>query len=155
MPDATAIGVFPVHELDIAINTGTDATASDLAITGGTWTPIKDLETVSPSFDGNVEEWQALDQNGWVRRLVTGKSCTLGFEGKRNVGDPGNDFVASKVYATGSACSGQMRIIDPAGNILFIPGVINVTSALGGAATDVSPLSFDFMSDGKPTLIEA
>jgi len=147
--------VFPVHKLDIRINTGSPATATDTAVTGGTWTVIKDLETCEPSFDGNVEEWQALDQEGWVRRLVTGKSCTLGMTGKRNVGDPGNDYVASKVYKTGEDCSEQVKITDPAGNILFMPCVLSVTSALGGAATDVSPLSFDLMSDGKPTLIEA
>jgi hypothetical protein len=148
--------VFPVHGLLIEINTSaTPATVANGAITGGNFAEIKDMETVSPSFDGNVEEWKALDQEGWVRRLVTGKSCTLGMEGKRNVGDPGNDYVASKVYATGEDCSTQMRITDPSGNILFMPGVVNVTSALGGAATDVSPLSFDFMSDGKPTLIES
>lgn len=132
----TFSGVFPVHAVKIKIN--------ELV--------VKDIESASLTIDGNVEEWQALDQEGWVRRLMTGKGFTLGCSGKRNVGDAGNDFVATRAFETGNGATTTCSIEFPDATKIEFPCVLNVTGYGVAGATEVAPLEFDILSDGKPTL---
>lgn len=136
-------GVFPVFTLDFKINT----------LPGGvaTLASIKDIETMSLSIDGNVEEWTPMDTEGWVRRLMTGKSFTMGLNGKRNIGDAGNDFVHGLAFKTGVDCSTNAEITFPDGAKLAFDCVVNVTESGGGDSTNVGPLAFELLSDGKPT----
>lgn len=136
-------GVFPVFDLDFKINTVPVGTAL-LA-------EIKDIETMSLSIDGNVEEWTPMDTEGWVRRLMTGKSFTMGLNGKRNIGDAGNDFVHGLAFKTGVDCSTNAEITFPDGAKLAFKCVVNVTETGGGDSTNVGPLAFELLSDGKPT----
>ena len=116
-------------------------------------TVVKDAESRGLSIDGKIEEWDAMDQDGWGRKLMTAKSISASMGGKRNYGDPGNDYVASKAYAIGQDCNSWFSIIFPNGDQLIIPCVINVTS-LGGDATGVESLEWEIKSDGKPTYVE-
>ena len=136
-------GVFPVFDLDFKINT----------LPGGvaTLASIKDIETMSLSIDGNVEEWTPMDTEGWVRRLMTGKSFTMGLNGKRNIGDAGNDFVHGLAFKTGVDCTTNAEITFPDGAKLAFNCVVNVTESGGGDSTNVGPLAFELLSDGKPT----
>lgn len=140
-------GVYPVYENQFMINTkgrGTD----------GTFVSIADMESFSVSFDDNVEEWTPMTTGGWTRRLKTGKGMTISINGKRNIGDAGNDYVAGMKFKTGAACNSELKWTFPNGDIVTIPCVINVSSA-GGDSTGVEPLEFECLSDGEPTFTEA
>lgn len=143
-------GVYPVYENQFKI----DKTGGDGA-TEGSLVAIADMESFSVSIDGNVEEWKPFDQEGWTRRLVTGKSLTISVSGKRNIGDAGNDYVAGLALKTGAASKTTVIWNFPSGAKLSIPCVINVTEWESGETTNVAPLAFDIMSDGKPTYTEA
>lgn len=143
------LGVYPVHDLKFKIGTiGRASTSSDMKI-------IKDMETFSPSIDGNVEEWTPMDTQGWVRRLMTGKGFSITLNGKRNVGDPGNDYVASRAWKNGSDCSSVAELEFPNGDKLVWDCVVNVSTPFGGDSTNVSGLEFELQSDGKPDYVEA
>ena len=152
MPDTntTATGVYPVYEnqFKIDIAGGDGSTPANLK-------GIADMETFSVSIDGNVEEWRPFEQEGWVRRLVTGKSITVSISGKRNVGDDGNDYVNGLALKTGSEATSTLVWTFPSGAVLTIKGVVSVTEWSSGESTAVAPLAFDFMSDGKPTYTPA
>lgn len=143
-------GVYPVYENQFKIDkTGGDgSTAANLAT-------IADMENFSVAIDGNVEEWKPFDAEGWVRRLVTGKSITISISGKRNIGDAGNDYIDGLALKTGADASTTLIWNFPSGASLKIPGVVSVTEWGGGDSTAVAPLAFDFMSDGKPTYTPA
>ena len=138
-------GVYPVYENQFKINTKGRSSG-----TTGTYTAIADMETFSVSFDDNVEEWTPMTTEGWVRRLKTGKGLTISINGKRNVGDAGNDYVASLAWLSGAACNSELEWTFPNGDKVLIPCVINVT-ACGGDSTNVEPLEWECLSDGKPT----
>lgn len=125
---------------------------SDVATEVAT-TLVKDAESLSISFDNGIEEWNPMDQAGWVRRIMTSKSVSISMGGKRNRGDAGNDYVASKAYANGQDANSWMSIIFPNLDQLMIPGVISVTS-MGGDSTAIDALEWEFQSDGQPTYIE-
>ncbi len=143
-------GVYPVYENQFKIDkTGGDGATEDSLVT------IAVMESFSVSIDGNVEEWKPFDHEGWTRRLVTGKSITISVSGKRNIGDAGNDYVAGLALKTGAASKTTVIWTFPSGATLKIPCVINVTEWESGESTNVAPLAFDIMSDGKPTYTEA
>lgn len=141
-----ATGVNPVNEIQFAINMA--------GRTGTVYTPVKDAEALSIAFDNTIEEWYAMDMEGFVRRLMTGKSMSITMGGKRNYGDPGNDYVAARAYENGQGANSQMQITFPNGDILLMDCVINVTAA-GGNSTAVETLEWEALSDGKPTYTPA
>lgn len=115
-------------------------------------TVVKDAESLNISIDSGVEEWNPMDQEGWVRRLNTAKSLSVSMGGKRNYGDPGNDYVAKLALANGQDCNSWFSIIFPNLDQLIIPCVISVTS-LGGDSTAVNALEWEVKSDGKPMYV--
>lgn len=142
-------GVYPVYDNVFKINTkGRGGAADSMAV-------IAEMENFSVKIDGKVEEWTPMETAGWVRRLMTGKSLTVTLGGKACPGDPGNDYVAAKAWATNSDCNSEFEWDFPNGDKLTFPCVINVTNHSGGESTNVAPLEFDIMSDGKPTYTPA
>lgn len=150
MPDNTVTGVYPCYENQFSIDiTGGDGT------TEGNQKTIADMESFSVAIDGNVEEWSPYDMEGWMRRMVTGKSIGITVSGKRNIGDDGNDYVAGIALKTGSDCETTVTWNFPSGAKLVIPCVINVTEWGAGDSRSVAPLAFEIQSNGKPTFTPA
>lgn len=134
-------GVFPVYENQFKIGATKEAQNA-----------IADMETFSLSIDNGVEEWTPMDQEGWRRRLMTAKSITISINGKRNVGDTGNDFVAGLAFKNGRDAEAVLDWIFPDGTVVSFGVVVNVKALGSGDSTNVGPLEFDAMSNGKPTI---
>lgn len=150
MPDNTVSGVYPCYENQFSIDiTGGDGSTETNQKT------IADMESFSVSIDGNVEEWSPYDMEGWMRRMVTGKSIGITVSGKRNVGDAGSDYVAGIALKTGKDCETTVTWNFPSGAKLVIPCVINVTEWGAGDSRSVAPLAFEIQSNGKPTFTPA
>ncbi|MDN8590815.1 hypothetical protein Q0V21_18835 [Paenibacillus sp. 11B] len=142
-------GVFPVHNNIFKVGIkGRASTDSELVM-------IKDLENFAPAIDGNTEEWSSMDQGGWTRRAVTGKSLSFSFSGKRNYGDPGNDYVAGLLLETGQGVETIFEWTMPSGAKLTMNCVINLTTPAGGDSTNIDGLEFELLSDGKPDFEKA
>lgn len=149
-----SLGVYPVFDIEFKISTtGRIATHNAAAISA--MSTIAEMETFEPSIEGNVEEWTPMDTRGWVRRLMTGKGFTIGLNGKRNQGDPGNDYVAGLALKTGTHCSSTAAVAFPNGDAMIFDCVVNVSKHFGGESTNVSALELELMSDGKPTYLES
>lgn len=131
--------VYPVNNIKFKL--GLEKTALNI---------VKDMETFEVSFDNGIEEWNPMDQEGWMRRLMTSKSITISLSGKRNYGDPGNDFVAGLAHKNGIDCNAILEVEFPNGDKLNMPCVVNVTACGGGDSTGVGALEFECLSDGKP-----
>lgn len=142
-------GVYPVFENKFKIGTkGRTSVDDDMKA-------VSSLETFSVEIDGNVEEWTPMETEGWKRRMVTGKSLTITLSGKREIGDEGNDYVASNAWGTGSDCDTKFEWEFPDGAKLAFDCVLSVTNPGSGDATDVAALEFEVHSDGKPTYTPA
>ena len=143
--------VNPVYEIKFGVCTsGRKKSDSPETITT---VVVKDAESLGISIDGSMEEWKPMDQGGWTRRLMTAKSIGISMGGKRNYGDPGNDYVARLATKTGQDCNTWLSIIFPNLDQLIIPAVINVTS-MAGDSTSAEALEWEAQSDGRPTYIE-
>lgn len=142
-------GVYPVYNLLFKIGT------KGLASTDTDMKTIADMESFSISIDGKVEKWTSMTTAGWERALMTGKAFSVGLKGKRNVGDPGNDYVANTAWQDGLSCSTKGQIVFPDGSKLDFNCAIDVKNVGGGDSTNVAPLEFDMIGDGKPTYTPA
>ena len=141
-------GVFPCYENQFQVNTGTGE-ASDMK-------SIADCETFSVSFDNGVEEWTPFETEGWARRLMTAKKLTISVNGKRNVGDAGNDAIAALAFKNGRNVEKDFQWTFPDGTVVKLnDAVINVKNVGAGDSTAVGPLEFDVMSNGKPEVTSA
>lgn len=142
-------GVFPVYNLIFKIGTKGKASVEEDMVS------IAQMETFSLSIDGTVEEWTTMSEAGWSNSLMTGKKFTIGLNGKRCVGDKGNDYVAAIAWKDGLDCSTKGEIEFPDGSKLAFNCVINVKNIGGADSTNVAPLEFEMIGDGKPTLTPA
>lgn len=142
-------GVNPVNEITFGV-CKTGRPANDLK--SATYDTVKDAESLSISIDGGIEEWNPMDTGGWVRRLMTSKSLGISFGGKRNYGDPGNDYVAGLAWKNGQDCNSVLKITFPNLDSLYVPCVISVTG-LAGDSTAVDSLEWEAQSDGKPEYV--
>ena len=142
-------GVFPVFENKFRINpegrTGEE----------GQLVTIAEMETFSVEMDGQVQEWTPMEAEGWVKRMMTGKGFSLKLQGKRCIGDAGNDYLAQCAWMTGSSCDSEFEWEFPNGDKLKFDCVINVSNPGTGDAVDVGALEADIMSHGKPEYTEA
>lgn len=138
-------GVYPVYDnkFKIGIKGKSSTVESDMKT-------IADLETFSPSFDNNVEEWTPMDTEGWVRRLMTGKGFSIELTGKRNIGDEGNDYVAGLLFKSGKEVETKFEWEFPSGSKVTFDCIVNVSNVSGGDSTNVGALEFSVMSNGKP-----
>lgn len=145
---SVSTGVFPCYENQFKINTSLTSTPS--------MATIADCETFEVSFDNGVEEWTPFESEGWVRRLMTAKAVTITVSGKRNVGDTGNDFIAGLTFKNGRDSEADFQWTFKDGTVVTFAGaVISVTNNSGGDSTNVAPLEFEVMSNGKPTVSSA
>lgn len=142
-------GVFPVFDIEFKVGTAGINSEDDSMKT------IADMESFSLAIEGNTQTWNPMDTKGWQRALMTGKALTISLNGKRNVGDEGNDYVASVAFKDGLDCSTKFSVNFPDGSSLTGNCVLDVKSVLGGESTDVAPLEFDMIVDGKPTYTPA
>lgn len=144
MAGSVSSGVFPVWKNIFKIGSDAESVSA-----------IAEMESFSIAIDGNVEEWKPFEDEGWTKRLVTGKSVTISLSGKRSVGDTGNDFIANSAFKTGTDCNAYLEWELPNGAKLTMDCVVSVTEMAGGDSTAVGPLAADLMSNGKPTFTPA
>ncbi len=138
-------GVYTVKDLVFKIDIGSPGSPN--------FVTIKDVETMKVSLKGTVEKWTPMDQGGFARNLMTAKEFSIEHSGKRNIGDPGNDFIFGTMLQVGTACNSTETITFPNGDILSFPCVIDLTGAFGGDSTKVTALDWSAHADGKPTYI--
>lgn len=142
-------GVYPVFNNTFKIGTaGKTSTTNDMKT-------IADCENFSVSIDNNVEEWDAMEDEGWVKRMMTGKGFSISITAKRNVGDDGNDYIASKAFVTGANAESKFEWTFADGTVVAFNCVISVTNAGTGDTRNVAPLEFEILSNGKPTVTPA
>lgn len=144
-----SLGVFPVYNLVFKIGTkGKKSVEADMV-------EIAEMESFEISIEGGVENWTSMTTRGWAGSLMTAKKFSVSLKGKRSCGDPGNDYVADVAWKDGLDCSTKATVEFPDGAKLAFDCVLNVKSLNGGDSTNVAPLEFDMVGDGRPVYTPA
>ena len=148
MADEIRQGVNPSN----AITFGVCVTGRPADLKTADYVVVKDAEGLNMQINNEIQTWNPMDQEGWERALTTAKAITISFGGKRNSGDPGNDYVASRAFKNGQDCNSALKVTFPDGDALYVPCVIDVKTR-GGNSVDIDSLSWDAKSDGKPEYV--
>ena len=141
--------VYPVHNNKFKFGTaGLLSTDAEMVVP-------KDLTNFAPTIDGTTEEWYAMDAEGWAKSAVTGKKLSFSFQGKRSVGDPGNDYIAGLALAMGLDAMTKFEWEMVSGAKMAFDCVVNVTTPGGGDSTALDALEFEVTCYGKPDFTAA
>ena len=141
--------VYPVHNNKFKFGIkGLESTEEQMVVP-------KDLTNFAPAIEGTTEDWFAMDANGWSKTAVTGKKLSFSFQGKRSVGDPGNDYIAGMIMAMGKDAMTKFEWEMVSGAKLAFDCVINITTPGGGDTTNLDSLEFDAICYGEPNFTPA
>lgn len=136
--------VYPVHNNKFRIGIkGLESTDEQMVMP-------KDLTNFAPSIDGTTDDWFAMDAEGWSKTAVVGKKLSFSFQGKRSVGDPGNDYIAGMALKMGQDAMSKFEWEMVSGAKLAFECVINVTTPGGGDTAALDSLEFEVICYGKP-----
>ena len=138
--------VYPVNNNKFDLGLGNN---------GSDWTTIANLTNFAPNIEGGVEEWNAMEHEGWGDAMMTSKKLSFSFQGKRTYGDPGNDYVAGLAWKSGNDVVAPFRWTMPSGATVTFNAIINVTTPAGGDSTAVDALEFEVKCKGKPNFTPA
>lgn len=138
--------VYPVYNNKFRVGINGSDTAETI---------IANLTNFAPSIEGSVEEWNAMEAEGWGDAMMTSKKLSFSFQGKRTYGDPGNDFIAGLAFKSGNDVVAPFEWELPSGAKVTFMAIINVTTPAGGDSTAVDALEFEVKCKGKPTFTEA
>lgn len=138
--------VYPVY--DNKFRVGIDGAANADTV-------IANLTNFAPSIEGGVEEWNAMEAQGWGDAMMTNKKLSFSFQGKRTYGDPGNDFIAGLAWKSGNDVVAPFEWELPSGAKVTFDAIISVTTPAGGDSTAVDALEFEVKCKGKPTFTAA
>lgn len=133
--------VYPVfnNKFKVGLNGSADSMAT-----------IANLTNFAPSIDGGVEEWNAMEAEGWGDAMMTSKKLSFSFQGKRTYGDPGNDYIAGLAWKSGNDVVAPFEWEMPSGAKVEFTAIINITAPGGGDSTNVDTLEFEVKCKGKP-----
>lgn len=141
--------VYPVYNNKFKIGkAGVSSMEADMVI-------IANLENFAPSIDGGVEEWNAMEHEGWGDAMMTSKKLSFSFSGKRTYGDPGNDYVAGLAWVSGNDVVTKFEWELPSGAKVTFNCIVVVTTPGGGDSTSLDGLEFEVHCKGKPDFIPA
>lgn len=136
--------VYPVHNNKFRIGIkGLESTDEQMVVP-------KDLTNFAPSIDGTTDDWFAMDAEGWSKTAVVGKKLSFSFQGKRSVGDPGNDYIAGMALKMGQDAMSKFEWEMVSGAKLAFDCVINATTPGGGDTAALDSLEFEVICYGKP-----
>lgn len=141
--------VYPVYNNKFKIGkAGVTSVEADMVM-------IANLENFAPSIDGGVEEWNAMEHEGWGDAMMTSKKLSFSFSGKRTYGDPGNDYVAGLAWKSGNDVVSKFEWELPSGAKVTFDCVVAVTTPGGGDSTAIDGLEFEVHCKGKPVFTPA
>ena len=123
-----------------------------------TWAIVRGVENMAEALNEAVTQKQFYEDHGFARNYVTGMAAAYTCTGSRILGDPAQDYIFNPARKFGLMAERNTNFRlsrgEADGTVSQITGAItfaNITD-VGGATTDLSPVSFEVRLNGKPTI---
>lgn len=122
-----------------------------------TWAILKGVENMAEALNEAVQPYQFYENHGFAVNFVTGMAPAYTCTGRRILGDAAQDFIfnAARKFGLMAERNTNFRMTrgEADGTLTQITGAITIANMtdIGGAATDVSPISFEVRLNGRPT----
>jgi len=119
-----------------------------------TWARLaRGISSITPNNNENKDQTAYLDGNGWASSDVIGKQRTYDVVGHRVVGDPAQDYIASKELALGDDCKTNFQAFDSRGRKISGSVTINAVVIGGGDAQGKVDFACSLDLNGEPALV--
>ena len=139
-----------VNKFEVDLNGGQDPVAD-----AGTanWVLISQgLLTATPASNETADTQSFWSDKGFSETDITGKRVTFAMTFQRVVGDPAQDYIASKFLAMGDKLHTLFRWTDQAGNTVTANATMTVIVPFGGNANARQTMSVTFSLNGVPVI---
>lgn len=110
------------------------------------------IKSFSVTVDDGTEEWNDFDNGDWTVIAATNKKMTFKLSVVRDIGNTGNDYLASKSGATGDKKEGYFKYMNPDGTTYEWTNAIYKTEFNGGDIVNKEAFDTEITSNGRPTI---
>ena len=124
--------------------------------TDGTWTYAKlckGIESMELSTNEQNQQFFFLCGEGFAANETTGAAPQLTCSGRRIVGDPAQDYIASKQFSLGADRKTSVKVIAE-GKQIICDATIGDLATFGGQTTDVNQFNVTLYFNGKPVVTD-
>jgi hypothetical protein len=124
--------------------------------TEGTWTYAKlckGIESMELSTNEQNQQFFFLCGEGFAANETTGAAPQLTCSGRRIVGDPAQDYIASKQFSLGADWKTSVKVIAE-GKQIICDATIGDLATFGGQTTDVNQFNVTLYFNGKPVVTD-
>jgi hypothetical protein len=124
--------------------------------TEGTWTYAKlckGIESMELSTNEQNQQFFFLCGEGFAANETTGAAPQLTCSGRRIVGDPAQDYIASKQFSLGADRKTSAKVIAE-GKQIICDATIGDLATFGGQTTDVNQFNVTLYFNGKPVVTD-
>lgn len=122
----------------------------------GTWTYsklCKGIEGMEFQSGEQNKQFFFLCGEGFAHNETTGAAPQINVSGRRIVGDPAQDYIASKQFALGTDRNTSIKIIAE-GKQIICDATIGQVVTFGGQSLDVNAFNATLYFNGKPTVTD-
>ena len=113
------------------------------------------IKNFSVTTEDGTEEWNDFENGVWSLIAGTTKKLTFKLTGLRDVGNTGNDYLESKLFATGVQKEGYFCWNLPSVKSIEWDKAIYKTDLPGGDSPSLAPIEVEITSNGRPKVTEA
>jgi hypothetical protein len=124
--------------------------------TEGTWTYAKlckGIESMELSTNEQNQQFFFLCGEGFAANETTGAAPQLTCSGRRIVGDPAQDYIASKQFSLGTDRKTSVKVVAE-GKQIVCDATIGDLATFGGQTTDVNQFNVTLYFNGKPVVTD-
>jgi len=116
---------------------------------------IANVTSLDNSNSGVIKDWKPAELKGATQHLKTANDEKIAINGKRTIGDPGNDELCALYRATGLEANRDFAYVAADGRVMLFNATVNLTKIdSSGEMDDVATIEGELLMNGYPTFDE-
>ncbi len=113
---------------------------------------IANITSNENSNSGVIKDWKPAELKGATMHLKTANDEKISFQGKRTLGDPGNDELCSLLRVTGMAANRDFAYVAADGRVMLFNATVNLSKTdSSGEMDDINVIEGELLINGYPT----
>lgn len=116
---------------------------------------IANVTSLDNSNSGVIKDWKPAELKGATQHLKTANDEKIAINGKRTIGDPGNDALCALYRVTGMEANQDFAYVAADGRVMLFNATVNLTKIdSSGEMDDVAAIEGELLMNGYPTFDE-
>lgn len=113
---------------------------------------IANVTSLDNSNSGGIKDWKPAELKGATQHLKTSNDEKIGINGKRTIGDPGNDALCALYRVTGMEANRDFAYVAADGRVMLFNATVNLSKIdSSGEMDDIAAIEGELLINGYPT----